>query len=66
MQTTGEQFHPTSVDEDDIVGNDPEEENLERSSKDLKTASKRANIAEQLKVCDLIFSAKFQRNFAVL
>lgn len=53
VQATGEQFHPTSVD-DDTVENDPEEENLEQSSNDLKTASKRADVAEQLKVCYLI------------
>lgn len=42
------------MDEDDVE-NDPEEENLEQSSNYLKTASKRASIAEQLKVCNLIF-----------
>ena len=49
MQITGQPTNPTSVDDDDVE-NDPDDE-LEQSSKDLKTASKRANIADLLKVC---------------
>ena len=48
-KTTGEQFHPTSVD-DDNVENDPEEDHVEQNTNDLKTAYKRRSVAEQLKV----------------
>ena len=38
------------MDDDDTVEDDPEDENLEQSLIGRKIASKRANIAEQLKV----------------
>lgn len=44
-------FHPTSVDEQCIGEENDVEDQLEQSSKDLKTASKRANVAAHLKVC---------------
>jgi hypothetical protein len=36
--------------DDENVEDDPEEETVEQNSNDFKTASKRANVAEQLKV----------------
>ena len=41
--------------EEEDAENDPEEEKLEQSSNNFQTASKRVNVAEQLKVCDVYF-----------
>ncbi|XP_028390807.1 LOW QUALITY PROTEIN: cilia- and flagella-associated protein 46-like [Dendronephthya gigantea] len=48
VQMTGQTVHPTSVDDDDDE-NDPDDE-LEQNSNHFKTSSKRANVADLLKL----------------